>query len=154
MTKKTRASSMTAIYRHDLITYVYCSHATPAMTKAEIPRIIQSAEKNNSELEITGILTYGGGMFMQWLEGPHHSVHELMGWLRKDPRHECILQLHSMSGLQNRLYPGWSMALVEPQDIQEVLEQAIQKTDSPKHVEAITMMLQLFDDGALRPIVL
>jgi hypothetical protein len=140
---------MTAVYRQDLITYVYCSHATPAMTTAEIPRIIQSAEKYNPDLEITGMLTYGGGMFLQWLEGPHHSVHELMGWIRKDPRHECILQLHSLSGLQDRLYPGWSMELVEPQDIQAVLSQAIEKTDSAKHVEAITLLLKLFDDGPL-----
>ena len=144
---------MTSIYRYDLITYVYCSRATPAMTTAEIPRIIQTSEKYNPELEITGLLTYGGGMFMQWLEGPHHSVHELMGWIRKDPRHECILQLHSLSGLDNRLYPGWSMELVEPQDIQTVLEQAIERTSNPKHAQAISMMLELFDGGPLSPLL-
>lgn len=140
---------MTTIYRQDLITYIYCSHATPAMQPAEIPRIIQSSEKYNPALDITGLLTYGGGMFLQWLEGPHHAVHELMGWIRKDPRHECILQLHSLSGLDNRLYPDWSMELVEPCDIENVLAEAAERSGNPRHAEAITMLLQLFDEGAL-----
>jgi hypothetical protein len=144
---------MTAIYRQDLITYVYCSHATSAMTTADIPRIIQSAQKRNAEMEITGMLTYGGGMFLQWLEGPHHFVHELMDRIRQDPRHDCVLQLHSLSGLQNRLYPGWSMELVAPHDIQAALKQAIEKTSNTKHAEAIQMLLQLFDDGPLKSMV-
>ena len=143
---------MTTVYREDLITYVYCSHASQAMATAEIAKIIRSAEKRNLEMEITGLLTYGGGMFLQWLEGPHHYVHELMARIRKDPRHDCVLQLHSISGVQTRLYPGWSMELVEPQDIQSVLQQAISKTDNAKHAEAITMLLQLFDDGPLEPL--
>ena len=145
---------MTTVYREDLITYVYCSRATPKMLATEIPRIMESATKRNPELEITGVLTYGGGMFLQWLEGPHHSVHELMARIRKDTRHDCVLQLHSISGIQTRLYPDWSMELVQPQDIRFLLEQAIAKTNNPKHAQAITMLLELFEDGLLRPIVL
>ncbi len=143
---------MTAIYRQDLITYIYCSHATPAMQPDDMSKIIQLSEKHNPQLEVTGLLTYGGGMFLQWLEGPHHAVHELMGWIRKDPRHECILQLHSASGLDNRLYPNWSMELVAPHDIQNVLEQAAERADSTRHAEAISLLLQLFDEGALAPL--
>lgn len=144
---------MTALYRLDLISYVYCSHATPAMQTADIARIIRTANKRNAEMEVTGMLTYGGGMFLQWLEGPHHFVHELMERIRQDPRHDCILQLHSMSGLDSRLYPGWSMELVEPEEIQTVLRQAIEKTSNPKHAQAITLLLELFDDGPLSPLV-
>lgn len=141
---------MTALYRQDLITYVYCSHATTAMSTAEIPRIIAAANKRNVDMEITGMLTYGGGMFLQWLEGPHHFVHELMERIRKDPRHDCILQLHAMSGIQERLYPGWSMELVPSTDIQAALKHLIEKSENVRHAEAITMMLQLFDDGPLK----
>ena len=104
-------------------------------------------------MEITGVLTYGGGMFLQWLEGPHHFVQELMERIRKDPRHDCILQLHAMSGLQARLYPDWSMELVPSTDIQAVLKHLIEKTQNARHAEAITMMLQLFDDGPLKGLV-
>ena len=145
---------MTTVYREDLISYVYCSRATPKILAADIARIIESATKWNPEMEITGVLTYGGGMFLQWLEGPHHFVYELMARIRKDPRHDCVLQLHSISGIQTRLYPDWSMELVQPQDIRFLLEQAIAKTNNPKHAQAIKMLLELFEDGLLRPIVL
>ena len=100
------------------------------------------------------MLTYGGGMFLQWLEGPHHFVHELMALIRKDPRHDCVLQLHAMSAVQDRIFPDWSMELVEPQDIRSVLDQTIAKTGNAKHAEAVSMLLQLFNDGPLKPIVL
>lgn len=144
---------MTAIYRQDLTSLVYCSHATELMTATQAPSIIKSAQKRNPQMEITGVLTYGGGMFLQWLEGPHHFVQELMERIRKDPRHDCILQLHAMSGLQARLYPDWSMELVPSTDIQAVLKHLIEKTQNARHALAITMMLQLFDDGPLKGLV-
>ena len=119
------------------------------MQTAEAAKIIQTAQCRNPKMEITGVLSYGGGMFLQWLEGPHHSVHELMARIRKDPRHDCVLPLHSMSGLQERLYPEWSMELVPPAEIKKVLRELGETTKQAKHAEAIMLMLQLFDDGPL-----
>jgi hypothetical protein len=144
---------MTAIYRQDLITYVYCSRATSAMRPTDMPKIIQVAEHRNPNMEITGLLTYGGGMFLQWLEGPHHFVHELMDSIRQDPRHDCVLQLHSFSGVEMRLYPGWSMEHVPAKGIRTVLEQAAEQGHSAKQTEAVTLLLQLLDDGPLQPLL-
>lgn len=123
------------------------------MSATETPKILGAAEKWNPQMEITGVLSYGGGMFLQWLEGPHHFVQELMERIRKDPRHDCILQLHAMSGLQDRLYPDWSMEHVPSTDIQAVLKHVIEKTDNARHAQAVTMMLQLFEDGPLKGLV-
>ena len=101
-------------------------------------------------MEITGLLSYGGGIFLQWIEGPHHFVHALMERIRKDPRHDCILQLHAMSGLKDRLYPDWSMELVPAEDIQSVLTAISQKVTNARHAQAITMMLELLTDGPLQ----
>ena len=143
---------MTEIYRHDLISYVYCSKSTSEITTANISQIVASAQKRNPQMDITGLLACGGGMFLQWLEGPHHAVHELMTLIKKDPRHECVLQLHSFSGLDTRMYPGWSMELIDASDIQTVLIQAAKNAGNAKHAQAITMLLQLFETGPLTPI--
>lgn len=144
---------MVDIYRQDLISYVYCSHATPAMSDAQIPHIIESAKRRNPNMEVTGLLTYGGGMFLQWLEGPHHFVHELMARIRKDPRHDCVLQLHALSGLRDRLYPDWSMQHIAPAELKQILVDRVNRTTHAKHAEAVTLMLQLFDDGPLKPLL-
>lgn len=143
---------MTAIYRQDLITYVYCSHAAPAMTTAEIPLIIQTSEKHNPELEITGMLTYGGGMFLQWLEGPRQAVEALMAVIRNDPRHETIVRLQVLDGLKERLYPSWSMQNVAPKDIREIMIDCLSRASSDGHAEMISLMIELLETDQLAPL--
>jgi Sensors of blue-light using FAD len=131
----------------DLYGLLYCSHATQAMGPCDIERIVASAQRNNPQMEITGVLVYGGGMFLQWLEGPYSQVRELINTLRQDPRHDCLLELHTIYGVSDRLYPSWDMHWVEPSEILEVLRDAAARTTHPKHAQAIELLQQLLESS-------
>ena len=138
----------------DLYSLLYCSHATPEMTDDELPRIVGSAWRHNPAQGITGLLVFGGGMFLQWLEGPRSNVRALMQRLQHDRRHDCVMELHAFTGVMHRLYPSWSMQLVSPMDILAVLDQERRKSPHPRHAQAITMLMDLLqtEEGPLAPL--
>ena len=52
--------------------------------------IISVSRRHNPKLQITGIISYRQGQYLQVLEGPDAAVDELMGKIAVDPRHEDI----------------------------------------------------------------
>ena len=43
---------------------------------------------------ITGVLCYGGGIYLQALEGGRKQVNDLYTLIVKDPRHKDVVLLH------------------------------------------------------------
>ena len=93
---------------------LYCSQATDEMSGAQLRRIVKTSRMNNTRREITGLLVYGGGMFMQWLEGPRYEVRKLVASIALDPRHEATVYLHKMVDLESRVYGSSAMQNVAP----------------------------------------
>jgi hypothetical protein len=132
-----------------LYNLVYCSRATPGMDQAEVQRIVKSAKRSNPVHGITGLLVFGGGIFFQWLEGPRDSVMGLMRILAADPRHESIVSLTEAEEVRERMFPDWDMELVTPDDIRDVLADALGEATDPKHSAALTLLLEQLDSGQL-----
>lgn len=132
-----------------LYSVLYCSHASPTMTEAGMAEIIETSRRNNPARGITGLLVYGGGMFLQWLEGPREPVTALMETLRNDPRHDAIVRLHAIEGVKERLFPDWDMEHVEPSDIRELLLDQLGVASNVTHAEAISLLLLLLETGDL-----
>ncbi len=132
-----------------LYSVLYCSHASPTMDEAGMAEIIETSRRNNPACGITGLLVYGGGMFLQWLEGPREPVTALMATLAADPRHDAIVRLYAIEGVRERLFPDWDMEQVEPEDIRELLLDQLGMAGNVKHAEAISLLLQLLETGAL-----
>jgi hypothetical protein len=130
-----------------LYNLVYCSRATPGMDEAEVQRIVKSAKRWNPVHGITGLLVFGGGIFFQWLEGPRDSVMGLMRILAADPRHESIVSLTEAEEVRERMFPDWDMELVTPDDIRDVLADALAEASDPKHSAALTLLLEQLDSG-------
>jgi Sensors of blue-light using FAD len=128
---------------------LYCSHATALMNDAELERIFNTSAAKNPARELTGLLVFAGGMFLQWLEGPREAVELLMTTLANDPRHETIVRLQELDGLHERLYPHWAMQKVEPADIREILSDCYSRPRSPQHAELIRLTIQLLDTDQL-----
>jgi len=57
-----------------MIRLLYSSQATQNITEQDIAEILEKSQKNNQEVGITGVLLYGGHLFMQVLEGPEQAV--------------------------------------------------------------------------------
>jgi uncharacterized Fe-S cluster-containing MiaB family protein len=133
-----------------LYNLVYCSTATAGVDAAAVDDIIAYARRHNPAHGITGLLVFGSGVFFQWLEGPRDNVRQLFANLAKDRRHESIVLLSENEEIRERLFPEWSMELVEAPQIRDVLEDALDTADDEANAEALRRMLEQLDDGALR----
>jgi hypothetical protein len=139
-----RGSGLRPIYQ-----VVYCSRASEGVDGEAVDRIIKSSHRLNPARGITGLLVFGSGIFFQWLEGPRDSVLELMDVLRGDTRHQDVVMLAETEELRERLFPDWSMELVDATDIREVLLDAQSTTQDPRSAEALTSLLEQMDSGLL-----
>lgn len=91
-----------------LIQLIYVSTATHELNTDELNRILDSSVQHNEQNDVTGLLLYVEGSFMQVVEGPEKSIDELIGRLEHDSRHHSILVL-SRSEVFTREFASWSM---------------------------------------------
>jgi hypothetical protein len=94
-----------------LVRLLYTSRAVEP-TQSAIDSILNSARQHNHEQGVTGILVYGGGVFMQAIEGGRQVISDLYGTIQRDPRHTDVMLLHYEEILERR-FGGWTMGLVD-----------------------------------------
>jgi hypothetical protein len=70
--------------------------------------IVKKSKVNNLEFDITGLLFYHNGRFIQVLEGDRDSLEGLMSILEKDERHENIQRIVDQT-IKKRAFKEWSM---------------------------------------------
>lgn len=93
-----------------LVRLLYCSRAVDTRPEA-IEAILEKARQHNPVSGITGILCYGGGIFLQAIEGGRMQVSELFGTIQKDVRHKDVALLH-FEEISERRFGGWTMGQV------------------------------------------
>jgi hypothetical protein len=93
-----------------LVRLLYASRAVDTSPQA-IDAILTQSRQHNPVTGITGILCYGGGIFLQAIEGGRMQVSDLFGHIQKDPRHKDVALLHYEEILERR-FGGWSMGQV------------------------------------------
>ncbi len=57
--------------------------------------LLQKSRKNNSSIEVTGLLISYQGLFIQYLEGEDATVDDLYEKIRTDPRHRSVIEISS-----------------------------------------------------------
>lgn len=77
-----------------------------------IDSILAQSRQFNPASGITGILCYGGGIFLQAIEGGRYAVSELYGHIQKDTRHKDVVLLH-YEEISARRFGGWTMGQVD-----------------------------------------
>jgi len=88
---------------------VYISTAVHLMTDGELVAILNSARQNNEKNNLTGVLLYSEGIFIQALEGPDDSVEKTFNnKIAPDPLHKNIIKLLDQS-VSGRDFAEWSM---------------------------------------------
>lgn len=90
---------------------LYVSHSTNDMSQNDLDRLLSISRQNNRENQITGILMYNAGVFIQLIEGPPMKVLDLVDHIKKDRRHTNYRALIERTS-KTRLYPAWDMKYV------------------------------------------
>ena len=93
-----------------LVRLLYASRAVDTSASA-IETILSTSRQHNPECGITGILCYGGGIFLQAIEGGRMAVSELYSHIQRDPRHSEVVLLH-YEEINERRFGGWTMGQV------------------------------------------
>ena len=93
-----------------LVRLLYASRAVDTSPCA-IEAIVATAREHNASCGITGILCYGGGIFLQAIEGGRSAVNELYAHIIRDDRHTAVQLLH-YEEITERHFGGWTMGQV------------------------------------------
>ena len=94
-----------------LVRLLYVSRAIDKNAQGAIESILESSRGHNIGNGITGILCYGGDVFLQAIEGGRHAVNELYNHIAKDARHKDVVLLH-YEEIRERRFGGWTMGQV------------------------------------------
>jgi|GEM_PF-1457562 len=87
----------------------YTSRAKVAFTADALENLAKKSQSNNTRLKVSGLLLYGGGRFLQLLEGDAKTIKDLYeNTIVADPRHTDCTELMFSPG-DYRLFPEWGM---------------------------------------------
>ena len=93
-----------------LVRLLYVSRAVDT-SPAAIEAILTQSRQHNPATGITGVLCYGGGIFLQAIEGGRSTVSELYGHIQRDVRHKDV-ELLAFEEITERRFGGWTMGHV------------------------------------------
>lgn len=93
-----------------LVRLLYASRAVDT-SPAAIESILHQSRDHNPQCGVTGVLCYGGGIFLQAIEGGRMAISELYGHIQRDPRHKDVVLLH-FEEISERRFAGWTMGEV------------------------------------------
>jgi hypothetical protein len=92
---------------------VYSSKATNKMMLPHLIGILRKARINNNLSDVTGLLVFVDGMFLQVLEGEEDRVNNLMEIISEDSRHKDIKVIRG-ANVERRTFSNWEMAYTSP----------------------------------------
>ena len=138
---------------------IYISAAAPDFDENELPKLLEVARKNNSELNITGMLLYHKQSFIQVLTGRQADVEQLFRKIERDSRHTDTRVLFR-GAVSQRSFEDWSMgfyqsgknAELEVPGLNDVLDTGFVVDDEDSKTKAMEV-LEAFRDGRWRQAV-
>ena len=128
-----------------LVRLLYCSRAVDT-SPAAVEAILSQAREHNPATGITGILCYGGGIFLQAIEGGRMAVSHLFGEIQKDPRHKDVALLY-YEEIAERRFGGWTMGMVNLEKVnQNTLLKYSEKPGMDPYAASGAVSLALLED--------
>jgi hypothetical protein len=94
---------------NDLQALVYVSTAAHHLSEAEIGHLLDRARERNAKEQVTGVLLYSHGNFLQYLEGPLAGVANVYEHIVADRLHHGIIEL-VREPIAAREFSDWTMA--------------------------------------------
>lgn len=92
---------------------VFTSAATRVLGIDELLIMLEKSRADNKEHNVTGVLLYLSGVFLQVLEGPKDEILFLYDLIQKDDRNKDIEPVN-VGPIDEREFNGWSMGFAVP----------------------------------------
>ncbi|RZK32046.1 MAG: BLUF domain-containing protein [Hymenobacter sp.] len=93
---------------------LYCSQAVHVFKEEQLADLLESSLARNERCNITGLLCYGNGHFVQVLEGEAAQVEAVFARIARDRRHRLVHVLSRGVGPARR-FDDWRMAFAKNQ---------------------------------------
>jgi Sensors of blue-light using FAD len=108
-----------------LISVIHASRATEHFQEHQIPDLLKQARLANAKHELTGMLLYIGGSFLQVLEGQAELVEAVYATIQRDKRHTQVT-LIARDTILERAYEGWTLChkTLDPSEAGEIIGEA------------------------------
>jgi hypothetical protein len=97
--------------KHEFATFqlIYSSKAEHPFTASELLSLLERARAFNASHDISGLLLYADGRFIQVLEGAPEVIQSLQLRIENDPRHDHVRVLMQRR-IAHRDFAEWHMA--------------------------------------------
>ncbi len=137
----------------DLVQIIYASASAEEMSGPALADILASARRKNEARNISGMLVYHRGSFLQVLEGPEDAVNALFEKIQQDPRHgEINVLFHDK--IPAKEFEDWSMGYIDTSGEAATAEGYV---DYLRDLQRMTLdgtrgrrVLKMFQDGSWR----
>jgi len=90
-----------------MLSLIYSSVATRSLDDDDLAGLLAQSRRANAENDITGVLLFRNGYFLQLLEGPDQAVRAKMATIKHDDRHTKVTVL-TEELIEERQFPEWS----------------------------------------------
>ena len=97
-----------ALISMSLYSLIYVSIAQDELSRQELLDLLRTSRENNERSDVTGLLLYKDGRFMQLLEGPEAAVCATYARIARDSRHYDVTILHE-GKIEERDFDDWLM---------------------------------------------
>ena len=95
-----------------MLSLTYFSTETVPFSDADLFELLEVSRRNNIADDITGMMIYHDGHFVQVLEGPEEAVRATYARIASDVRHRDI-SLELEDRVEERAFPDWSMGFAD-----------------------------------------
>ena len=91
-----------------MISLTFFSTAVQDLTVGQLTQLLATCRSWNRKFDLTGMMLYAGGHFVQTIEGPDEDVLAMYERIRHDPRHRDVFE-SLREPIAVRAFPDWSM---------------------------------------------
>jgi hypothetical protein len=87
---------------------IYLSAGTNWFSQTELEELLRISVENNRRNNVTGLLLYAEGNFIQMLEGEEETVKQTYRKISQDLRHKGVTPIAD-GPMDARIFPDWAM---------------------------------------------
>ena len=89
----------------------YVSSAKETLSSNDLEHLFSVNKRNNTDLNVSGILIYSDGNFLQILEGEEQKIQNLFHKISQDARHNNIIKLIDTS-IESRVFDDYEHGFI------------------------------------------